>query len=1362
MRRNLVAMTITTITLAYASQWAIGDAAGGEALAPDDRAALLLDWPLDGGLSDMSGNGHDGTAVGEPAFEMGREGAGSLSLHGDGAYVTADTALPELTDTFAIECWVNPAPTQRPYADILGNHANEFVGFALQQDGEQANRYYFTYGTGATWVYSKTVALEPDTWQHVAIAKSTDRLRFYVNGVLVDSRPAPQPMAPSQTPFMVGLGIAGQERWFSGKVAQVRVRRVARRPSIEVSAEVQAEWFARSATVERAASSRWYLFPPDEPGNVTFRLDGEEVPEAVESVRIAFSAEDMDGHEAPFAPPLLLSRANGFSGTVSIPMEPGTRRVSMATEAGFVGGATSALQPDSFTYRVLATEDTCERPPRAERPTVPATVGSRVMALDGEWLIATDPDNKGRDEGWFRGPIDGAVKTRVPWIIQGPFPGYHGLAWYWRTFEAPAIPHPGGRALLRFEAVDYKADVWVNGEPVGGHEGGEGPFELDITPSLRPGAENLIAVRVLNPTHEAIDGIRLNEAPRRAKVIPYSAGASYDHGGIVGAVQLALVPQVYVRDLYLRPNVATGRIHVEAMVHNAGSEPVEASIRLDVAPATSGEALDSLAWQETVPVGVHTLATDLRVDGPRLWDLADPYLYRVTARVEAGASFDERSDRCGFRDFRFAGGYFRLNGRRIFLRSTHTCNATPVGQQVPGDPSLFQRDLVLLKTMGFNCIRFIWGGATKRQLDMCDELGLLVYDEHAASNPIQDNPKMAERFDRSVTETILRDRNHPSVALWGLLNETQDGPVFNHALGMLPLVRSLDETRVVMLNSGRWDGRWDIGSLCNPGSPGWEPCLGGEREDAGTSRWGPAGGYFEQAGDAHVYPRVPHTAETIELLKTLGEGTGHVFLSEYGIGSAVDLWRVTRHFEALGAENAEDAQYYRSRLDRFLADFAAWRLDECFADPQAFFAASLRKMAGQRTLGLDAIRANPSIIGYSLTGMMDHVNCGEGLFTLFRELKPGTTDALFEGLAPLRLCLFAEPHNVCLRGPVGATSVATGESPDGSIATEVAPTGGTVKLQAVLANEDALPPGDYPVRIQVIGPDMSRVLDETVTLAIPTPETPFALPVFEREIELPATVGEYRFLATMLRGGAPTGGETGFVVIEPNAQGLAGAEVTLWGDDADLTTFLEGHGARVRRFDEGPADHREVILVVGKPATGDDAAAWRDLATRIARGGTAVFLMPEALARGDQPTGWLPLREKGTLRGIFGWLYLKDEWAKTHPIFASLPAGGLMDYGIYRDIIPDLVFSGQEPPAEAVSGAIKASQDYDSGLMLAVYPFAAGRFALSTLRIRENLGRDPVADQLLLNLVRWSADTAAGDLLPAPADLDAQLAAVGY
>ena len=154
------------------------------------------------------------------------------------------------------------------------------------------------------------------------------------------------------------------------------------------------------------------------------------------------------------------------------------------------------------------------------------------------------------------------------------------------------------------------------------------------------------------------------------------------------------------------------------------------------------------------------------------------------------------------REFHFDNGYFRLNGKRIFLKCSHTSTHYPIGLHWPHDPDLARRDLLLAKAMGFNAIRFFGAVPARYQLDLCDELGFMIYEECFAGWFLQPSPKMAERFDRAISEMILRDRNHPSVVMWGLLNETSDGPVFRHVLDMLPLVRLLDDTRLVMLNSG--------------------------------------------------------------------------------------------------------------------------------------------------------------------------------------------------------------------------------------------------------------------------------------------------------------------------------------------------------------------------------------------------------------------------------------------------------------------------------------------------------------------------------------------------------------------------------
>jgi len=1146
--------------------------------------------------------------------------------------------------------------------------------------------------------------------------------------------------------------------------------------------------------------------------------------------------------------------------------------------------------------------------PKSQQVNTP--VASSVVLLDGDrWLLAIDPNNVGREEQWHNRPRAEAKQTKIPWIIQDAFPGYHGVAWYWREFAPPDSLREQGWYLLRFWAVDYKADVWLNGVHVGEHEGGESPFVLDVTDAIKPQQPNLLSIRVLNPTHQPIDGIVLNETPHRNKALPYTSGSAWDQGGIMDSVELVVVPAVRIDDLFARPDWKTGVIRIQAMVQNTLPNTVGARFEFSIAPAASGQTIQTVSLERKLQTGETLVETQVHIQNPRLWELNDPFLYRVTARVRADGSdsLDECSVRCGFRDFRFENGVFRLNGRRIYLRCSHTGNCCPIGLELPHDLDILRRDLINAKAMRFNAIRFIAGVAKRYQLDLCDEIGLMVYEESYASWCLADSPKMPQRYDESMLGMVRRDRNHPSVVIWGLLNETSEGPVFRHAVAFLPKLRALDDSRMVLLNSGGWHtqagnlagieswhnpGRVDpcvthnstdhlikaLGITWAPGQLAFHPGRDGEysvvrwtapdeekveisaafksiaekattdvhilhnnqrlfdglinvrdcgpqtqfqvsltvrRGDTidcavgyGNGNYGadttaldvviksasgkvynaaadfsvrnnPNGpwSYGQLAGgatldattfsryatgireegvgclsnpdsqvwedvltDSHPYQRVPHTADIIRTLRTISGNGKSLFLSEYGIGSAMNLPRIIRHYEQLGKTQVEDAQLYRSWYNRFLTDYQRWQMDQTFDRPDDFFVQSISRMAGQRLLGLNAIRSNPNVIGYSITGTVDQGMTAEGLWTTFRELKPGTADAIFDGFAPLRWCLFVEPVNTYCRTPV--------------------------KLEAVLANEDALLPGEYPVRLQVVGPNTSRVFERTITVTIQDPkskpEPPMVLPVFAEEVTIDGPPGKYRFMATFERGAAAAGEVVEFYMADPVQMPPVETEVVLWGEDTELAKWLIGHGIHTRRWSFSPPTGREVILASHTAAPPGGSTAFTELAKRIACGSTVVFLSPAVFARKNKPTALVPLANKGTLAVIPNWLYHKDEWCKQHPIFEGLPSGGLMDYTFYREIIPDVVWSGLDPPAEAVAASINASQGYSSGLMVAVYNLGLGHFILNTLRIRENLGSNPVAERLLKNTLNYAARDADRPLAGLPADFDAQLKSFGY
>jgi hypothetical protein len=1133
---------------------------------------------------------------------------------------------------------------------------------------------------------------------------------------------------------------------------------------------------------------------------------------------------------------------------------------------------------------------------------------SAVISLDApDWLVARDPKNVGQQEQWCHQPRGDAKRVRVPGIFQEALGDYHGVAWYWRDFTAPVSPHPDGRYLLRFWMVDYLADVWVNGIHFGRHEGGEEAFTFDVTAAVKPGAANRLAVRVLNPAAQPIDGMALRLVPGRNKMDRVTVGNDYNFGGLVDSVELLVTPAVRIDGLFVRPDWKTGEIRVQASLQNALAAPANVRLSFTVAPAASGETVDIAVLDRSLPPGATVLETTLKVAQPQLWSLESPNLYRVTlrARIDGSGSFDETSTRSGFRDFRFEQGAFRLNGKRIFLRSSHSGNEAPVGLRVPLNPDLLRRDLLNCKVMGLNMIRFFCAVPRRYQLDLCDEIGFLVYEETLAGWCLEESPQLAERFDTSIRGMVRRDRNHPSVVMWGLLNENMADAAFYHAITCLPFVRTLDDTRVVMLNSGRFDvGRsngpaswyegaptsllvaknklkqpvdvadstWQPGQfslhpglkgqysavcwtapeagdyaisavftgLCrkptttdihlyhnstalldsflnlhgrpntakfagtlalrkgdrlsvfvgiggdspysdttaldmtiksptgkvydvaadfstqsNPNGPwsyGW--LASGPKPDPATfalytasldqpvkpvgSISNPGSAQWEDVlADLHPYQQSPQKLEQIRNLRDCSPKQP-VFISEYGLCSAIDLVRQVRHYEQIGQPDSLDARYYRDLLDKFMVDWQRLRMADTFGSPEEYFRQCVAKMAALRVQGLNAIRANPRCVGHSMTGTYDHGFSGEGITASeFRELKPGATDALFDGFAPLRLCLFVEPVNV-YRGT-------------------------NVQLDAVLANEDALLPGKYPVRLLVVAPDGRRLFEKTVTVKVADPRSnpPLATPILHEQIAVDGPSGQYRFLAAFERGGAATGGNVEFYVADPAGMPKGETEIVRWGDDAGLDRWLAERGIKTRPFAADRQDAREVILVGQQPAAGD-AAAWRGLARHIARGSTAVFLCPAVFAKGNNPVGWAPLANKGQFVSVGDWLYPHDPWTKKHPIFDGLPCGNLMDYVFYREVISGERWMSLDASAETIAASISTSLGYDAGTLLSVHALGAGRFVLNTLSIRPNLGTSPPAERLLRNLLRYAAADAAKPPAELPANFEKQLKALGY
>lgn len=1124
-----------------------------------------------------------------------------------------------------------------------------------------------------------------------------------------------------------------------------------------------------------------------------------------------------------------------------------------------------------------------------------AAVVGQVLTLDSpdQWTLAADPSNVGKQQEWWKSQRPAARPTRVPGILQETLGEYHGVAWYWRTVTIPRNPHLDGRYILRFWSIDYYIEVWVNGQFAGNHECADTMVEFDVTAAVRPGAGNLLAVRIINPGDKPIDGFAIRECPGRNRFGTWSPGNSYNGGGIVDSVELLLAAPVRIESLYLKPDWKSGVVEAEVNVRNATGKPVTGRLDWSVAPAEGGQTVDLSTAALEFAAGDTMAKGRILVRDFRLWTTDHPVLYRVTARVsaEGSESVDETSAKCGFRDFRFADGYFRLNGKRIFLKSAHFGGDVPMTAMVPLDPSMLRKDFLSLKLMGFNMARCISALGRRFVMDLADEIGLLVYDESYAAWLVTPSPRMAVRWNQSVAGMVRRDRNHPSVVIWGLLNETPNNAVFLHAMDSLGFVKQLDDTRVVMLNSGRFDnmlfdgpdgGRrilpqawvmrrtFQVPFVCfnhtateinsdgtiypagaialhvgeggelavlrfvAPGDGDYQvsarfkgiagPPAGGpvttaaayvvargetvfsdkincdgrpnetsyegrvslKKGDAldavsgsgnatlnsdtvrldlkiagpdgvshdATRDWSitnknpngvwaygymPAGAPdsskyipFEQTfdgvrksvgslsnpgskewedvlADKHPYQGCPHTASIIHTLRTIDGGGRPLFISEYGFGSANNLFHLLGHYHQAEAGYAYDRQALEGYFRKFSDDWGRWELADVFGNVENYFRQCVAMEAGGRLLGTSAIRSNPNVISHSLTACHDTVMASEGLITSFREPKPGVFDAMADAWSPLRLCMFAEPVQ--------------------------AVRGGSTHVEVVLVNEDVLKPGKYAIRVQVLGPDGYRALDASAPVEIPEvparPEPPFAKLVFSRDVKVEGPAGAYKLFAFFEERAAAEGGEYVFWVDDPATMPQVNATVALWGQDKELARWLESKGIKSTSL-ETSGDPRAVILVGNAP--GPD---FTELTRRIAAGATAVFLCPSVFAKGDQAAALLPLESKGKVVTVDDWLYQNNDWARNHPIFKGLPTG-LLDYQFYREILGNKFFTGQVPTQEAVAGMINTALGYNSGLTVSVHPLGAGRIVLNSLLVRENLSLQsphPVAERLLRNML---------------------------
>ncbi len=347
---------------------------------------------------------------------------------------------------------------------------------------------------------------------------------------------------------------------------------------------------------------------------------------------------------------------------------------------------------------------------------------------------------------------------------------YEGSVWYYKKFDY-AIPTNGNRQFLYFGAVNYEADVYLNGKKLGKHVGGFTPFNYEITGKLNP-KENFVIVKVDNT--------------RGLEKIPTINTDWWNYGGLTRDVKIVEVASTFVQDFYIQlAKNNQNLIDFSAVLNGAAKagqkvtvEIPEVKIRVDCTTDSEGNA------KITIPV-----------KNLKLWSPENPYLYEV----KITCNNDVMTDKVGFRTVQVQGKEILVNGKPVFLRgiSIHEENG------IRGGRAYSKEDARMLlgwaKELGCNFVRLAHYPHNENMTRMADEMGIMVWSEVPVYWTIQwKNPDTYANAHNQLTDMITRDKNRASVIIWSMANETPVSADRTDFLKkMIATTRQLDPFRLV-------------------------------------------------------------------------------------------------------------------------------------------------------------------------------------------------------------------------------------------------------------------------------------------------------------------------------------------------------------------------------------------------------------------------------------------------------------------------------------------------------------------------------------------------------------------------------------
>ena len=446
------------------------------------------------------------------------------------------------------------------------------------------------------------------------------------------------------------------------------------------------------------------------------------------------------------------------------------------------------------------------------------------ISLNGDWRFSLNPQGEfwKDNRSWKKWKV---IKVPGECQMQGFMIEHDKEVAYGHDIDIPS-DFTDKKIIIRFNGVYSYARVWVNGESVRSHHGGFTSWDCDITKFVKPGTTAHLCVGVTD----------------RKDDISYASGyAKHPIGGILRDVSLVALPKLHIRDINTQVLFDASYRNATLKVDAALNMPVEATVELEFTDP-EGRVMEQQKSEILFNNNRSTATLEIPFNNPTKWDAEHPHLYKMRLLVKQnGKTLQQIEQFIGIREIKVMGNQLFVNGKSVKLRGGCRHDIHPLlGRST--NRRLDSLDVVLAKEANLNYIRTSHYPPSKDFLDFCDRYGIYVEEETAICfvnmhrskgyheiSKTENDPNFTSRYLGQLSEMVDRDRNHASVIIWSIGNESNYGTNFQKEFDF---VKSVDGSRPVKFS---YPGTAPQGTYCYDLISMHYPGCGGDLNQYGIS-----------------------------------------------------------------------------------------------------------------------------------------------------------------------------------------------------------------------------------------------------------------------------------------------------------------------------------------------------------------------------------------------------------------------------------------------------------------------------------------------------------------------------------------------